>query len=67
MVSIYAVTKKYLLDVPVERVQAFEEGLLEYVDTKYPEIFRAIRDTGDMNRETETLLQKAIAEFKEKF
>ena len=67
VVSIYAVTKKYLLDVPVERVQAFEEGLLEYVDTKYPEIFRAIRDTGDMNRETETLLQKAIAEFKEKF
>ena len=67
VVSIYAVTKKYLLDVPVERVQAFEEGLLEYVDTKYPEIFRAIRDTGDMIRETETLLQKAIAEFKEKF
>ena len=64
---IYAVTEKYLLDIPVERVLEFEDGLLEFVDTKYPEIYAAIRDTGDLNKETEMLMQKAIAEYKEKF
>ena len=64
---IYAVTRKYLLDIPVERVLEFEEGLLEFVDTKYPEIYRAIRETKDMSEETELLMQKAIAEFKETF
>ena len=64
---IYAVTQKYLLDIPVERVLEFEEELLEFVDTKYPEIYRAIRKTKDMSKETELLMQKAIAEFKETF
>ena len=67
VVAIYAVTKKYLLDIPVERVQEFEEGLLEFVDTKYPEICRAIRKTRDISAETEAGMQKAIAEFKETF
>ena len=67
VVAIYAVTKKYLLDIPVERVPEFEEGLLEFVDTKYPEICRAIRETKDISAETEAGMQKAIAEFKETF
>ena len=67
VVAIYAVTKKYLLDIPVERVPEFEEGLLEFVDTKYPEICRAIRETKDISAETEARMQKAIAEFKETF
>ena len=64
---IYAVTQKYLLDIPVERVLEFEEELLEFVDTKYPEIYREIRKTKDMSKETELLMQKAITEFKETF
>ena len=67
VVAIYAVTKKYLLDIPVEQVPEFEEGLLEFVDTKYPEICRAIRETKDISAETEARMQKAIAEFKETF
>ena len=64
---IYAVTQKYLLDIAVERVLEFEEELLEFVDTKYPEIYREIRKTKDMSKETELLMQKAITEFKETF
>ena len=37
IVIIYAVTRKYLLDVPVERIAEFEKGLYEFVETKYPE------------------------------
>lgn len=67
IVTIYAVTKKFLLDVPTERAQEFENGLLEFVDTKYPEIYAAIRDTKEINTETDALIQKAISEFKAQF
>ena len=64
---IYAVTRKYLLDVPVERIAEFEKGLYEFVETKYPEIYKAIRETGEINSETDVLIQKAITEFKNQF
>ena len=67
VVIIYAVTRKYLLDVPVERIAEFEKGLYEFVETKYPEIYKAIRETGDINSETDALIQKAITEFKNQF
>ena len=67
VITIYAVTRKYLLDIPVERVLEFEDGLLEFIDTKYPEIYSAIRDTKEISTETDALIQKAIAEFKAQF
>ena len=67
IVIIYAVTRKYLLDVPVERIAEFEKGLYEFVETKYPEIYKAIRETGEINSETDSLIQKAITEFKNQF
>ena len=67
IVIIYAVTRKYLLDVPVERIAEFEKGLYEFVETKYPEIYKAIRETGEINSETDVLIQKAITEFKNQF
>ena len=67
IVIIYAVTRKYLLDVPVERIAEFEKGLYEFVETKYPEIYKAIRETGEINSETDLLIQKAITEFKNQF
>ena len=67
IVIIYAVTRKYLLDVPVERIAEFEKGLYEFVETKYPEIYKASRETGEINSETDVLIQKAITEFKNQF
>jgi F-type H+-transporting ATPase subunit alpha len=67
IIAIYAVTKKYMLDLPVARVAEFEHGLLEFIDTKYPEIYASIRDTKKISPETEELIQKAIKEFKDSF
>ena len=67
IVIIYSVTRKYLLDVPVELIAEFEKGLYEFVETKYPEIYKAIRETGEINSETDALIQKAITEFKNQF
>ena len=67
VVIIYAVTRKYLLDVPVEDINDFENGLFEFIDTKYPEIFKGIRETKQLEAENEELLKKAITEFKAGF
>ena len=67
ILTIYAVTRRYLLDVPVERVLEFEEGLHEYVDSRYPEIYESIRWTKEISDETEALMKKAIEQFKKQF
>lgn len=67
VVIIYAATKKYLLDVPVEDILRFESELLEEVATKYPEILEGIRTTKVLSEENEALLVKAIEEFKKQF
>ncbi len=67
VVAIYALTKKYLLDVDVDKVMEFEASLLEYIDTKYPEIYTNIRKTKQMDEATEELLKKAIEQFKVEF
>ena len=64
---IYAATKKYLLDVPVEEVGRFEKEFFEFIDTKYPEIPTQIRETQVLSDENEQALIKAIEEFKKEF
>lgn len=64
---IYAAEKKYLLDIPVNRVAEFETELFEFVNTSYPEIPRKIREEKVMSEETEELYQKALEEFKQQF
>jgi len=64
---IYAVTKKYLLDVAVDDITRFEKEFFEFVDTKYPEIPSSIAAEKVMSEEIEEKLKKAIVEFKEVF
>ncbi len=64
---IYAVTKKYLLDVPVKRIQEFEKGFLEFVKTQYADIPESIRETKQMSEEAESRLVEAIEAFKKNF
>ena len=64
---IYAATKKYLIDIPVEKILDFEKALFEYVDTKYPEVPEAIRTEKVISDETEAKLVKAIEECKADF
>ena len=64
---IYAATKKYLLDIPVADILNFESGLFEYIDTKYPELPKSIREEKVLNEEAEKTLVKAIEEYKKQF
>ena len=67
VIIIYAATRKYLLDIPVEQVLPFEKALFEYVDTKYPDVPEAIRTEIVISDETEAKLVKAIEECKADF
>ena len=67
VIIIYAATRKYLLDIPVEQVLPFEKALFEYVETKYPDVPEAIRTEKVISDETEAKLVKAIEECKADF
>ncbi len=64
---IYVVTRKYLLDVPVDRIGAFEEEFFEYIRTGYSEIPESIAKTKELSEEKEELLKSAIERFKAEF
>jgi F-type H+-transporting ATPase subunit alpha len=67
IIIIYAATKKYLLDIPVEDILRFESELFEFIDTKYPEIPETIADKKVIDDELEKTLVKAIEECKAAF
>ena len=67
VIIIYAATRKYLLDIPVEDVLRFEQELFAYIDTKYPELPQAIRSQREIGEETEAALVKAIEECRAAF
>ncbi|MCI8727290.1 MAG: F0F1 ATP synthase subunit alpha [Hungatella sp.] len=64
VIIIYAVTRKYLLDIPTTEIQDFQEDLFKFVDSKYPEIPEKIRQAKEITPEIDELLGKAIAECK---
>ena len=67
VIIIYAVTHKYLLDIPADDVTRFEKEFFEFLDTKYAEVPGNIASEKVISDETEKTLQKAIEEFKKQF
>ena len=67
VIIIYAVTKRSLLDVPVEDITRFEKEFFDYLDTKHPEIPAAIAEEKVISDATEEKLVKALNDFKAEF
>jgi len=67
VIIIYAATNKYLLDIETEEITRFESELFEFIDTKYPEVPKAIADEKVLSEENEQKLITAINEFKAQF
>ena len=67
VIIIYAVTKRFLLDVPVEDITRFEKEFFDYLDTKHPEIPAAIAKEKVISDATEEKLVKALNDFKAEF
>ncbi len=67
VIIIYAVTKNYLHDVPVDRISEFESELFDFMASTHPEVPSAIVTTGQLSEETETALRAALDEYLAKF
>jgi F-type H+-transporting ATPase subunit alpha len=67
VIAIFAGTRGYIDDVPVERVGEFEKGLVRFLSTDHPEIEKDIIDKQQITPETETALKAAVEEFKKGF
>lgn len=61
---IYASNEGYLADVPVERIGAFETGLLRFLRAEHGDFMRMIDETANYDAEIEATLKDAIERFK---
>ncbi len=64
---IYAGVNGYLDPIPVNRVRAFEDGLLALLRNKSPDILNAIRDSRDLDDATAGKLKTAIEGYAKTF
>ncbi len=67
VVILYAVTKKYLDDIELDRIADFEKEFFNFVETKYNNIFTSIKETKELSDDTEKQLIEALETFKKEF
>ena len=67
VVSVWSGTTGQLDEVPLEDIRRFDSEFLAYVDRSAAEIFDAIRTTSDLSDDTQSVLEKSMAEFKKQF
>ncbi len=60
---LYAGVSGYLDEIPVEAIQKWESGFLEYIKRQNAKILSAIRETKNLDEETENALKTAIEEY----
>ena len=67
VVSVWAGTGGYLDDVPIDDVRRFEDEFLDYLQRSHDGVYASIRETGELNDDTATMLKDAIEEFRRGF
>jgi F-type H+-transporting ATPase subunit alpha len=67
VVVIYAGTSGFLDALAVNRIRAFEEGLLAHVRSKHSDILETIRTTRDLDNDTAKKLDDAVKAFAKNF
>jgi F-type H+-transporting ATPase subunit alpha len=67
VVVIYAGVNGYLDPIPVNRVRAFEDGLLSLVRTKNGDILEDVRKTNDLSSDTEKKLKGVVDAYAKTF
>jgi F-type H+-transporting ATPase subunit alpha len=66
VVSLFSGVNAYLDDIPTAQVPRFQEELREYLRAEGT-IYNRIRESGDIDEETEKQLREAIEKFKQTF
>jgi F-type H+-transporting ATPase subunit alpha len=63
---IYAGTKGFLDDVPVNRVQEFQNAFLKYAETRFGQLEKTLEQKKELTDDLEKQLKEALSEFKAK-
>ena len=63
VIAIFAFTRGYGVDVPVNKVSEYEAGLLQFMRSSHPEVGQAIVSQKVISDEIESSLRSALAEY----
>ena len=64
---VFAGVNGHLDDLPAEAIRAFEQGLIRFVETRYPEIYRELSAKREIGEDLRRKIEQAIREYKEEF
>ena len=64
---IFAGTRGYLDEFPVDVIDKYEEKLLEFAQKNHPDILREIKEKKVLSPEIEQKMQDMLKEFNEEF
>ena len=64
---LFAGANGYLDKWPESSISDYEKQMLEFMDSKHPELLKDIKETGDISEETDAKLRKALDEFADMF
>lgn len=67
IVSLYALVKGFMDDVPVARIKEFEQGLIDYTENHAKKFYKEIKESKMWTDGGEAELKKAIEDFKASF
>jgi F-type H+-transporting ATPase subunit alpha len=65
--SMYAATRGFMDEVPVDKVRVFETQFLEFMRNSKPDVLASIKEKAKLDDDIEGKLKSAIAEFKKGF
>ena len=64
VITLCAATHKVMQDIELKKIKAFQQGMLDYFDTTYPEIGRQIETERALSEELEEQILKIAREYK---
>ncbi|MEK7106359.1 MAG: F0F1 ATP synthase subunit alpha, partial [Patescibacteria group bacterium] len=67
IVTFYALVKGYMDDVPLDKIKAFETGLIEYSERNAKTFYKEVKEKKMWEEKGEAELVKAIEDFKSGF
>lgn len=67
ILEIYTGTNGFLDDIAVSKVRKFLDELHHFVEAKHPEVYKILREKGELTEEIKQKLEVLLKEFKGKF
>jgi len=67
IVIIFAGTRGFLDEFPIENIGEYQDKLIEYVSANYPDILREIIEKKKISEELENKMKEMLTEFSEEF